>query len=245
MNSLSLFSGIGGMSLAAEWAGFTTRAFVENNKFCQQVLNKHWPEVPVYGDIKGFSVELLVERGIDPASITLIEGGFPCQDISLAGGGAGLAGQRSGLWFEYYRLIRDIRPKYVVVENVSALVKRGLKTVLGCLAEIGYDAEWDSLSAAEVGAPHKRERTFIVAYPHAKRGAKRMGHILERAEAVRQRGTGLRTELWLQTPDSVGGMDDGSARKLYKPRVGSLGNAVVPQQVYPIFKAIAEWEANS
>jgi DNA (cytosine-5)-methyltransferase 1 len=95
----------------------------------------------------------------------IISGGFPCQDISCAGKGAGLAGERSGLWFEYARLIGEIRPRYAIMENVGALTRRGLDRVLGSLAEIGYDAEWSDIRASDVGAPHRRERIWIVAYP--------------------------------------------------------------------------------
>ena len=159
MNVLDLFSGIGGFSLGLERAGMKTVAFCEVDKKCQQVLKKHWPDVPIFDDVttlKGKDIEETVD---------VICGGFPCQDISLAGKGAGLEGKRSGLWSEFKRLIEEIKPKYAIIENVSALRSRGLDQVLREISEIGYDAEWHCITAASIGAPHRRDRIWIVAYP--------------------------------------------------------------------------------
>jgi len=143
--ALSLFAGIGGFDLGLErTGGFKTVAFCEIDPFCQRVLAKHWPGVPIYDDVRELTAAKLKADGI---SVDCIVGGFPCQDISIAGNGAGLAGERSGLWREYARLIREIRPRLVIVENVSALLCRGLGDVLGDLAEGGYDAEWDCIPA--------------------------------------------------------------------------------------------------
>ena len=163
---LDLFSGIGGFSLGLErTGGFETVAFCEIDKFCQKVLRKHWPNVRQYTDIKTLTAVQLTADGI---TVDAICGGFPCQDISLAGGGAGMGeGTRSGLWSEYARLIGELRPRYVIVENVSALLGRGLDRVLGDLAQIGYDAEWHCIPASAVGAPHRRDRIWIVATPRA------------------------------------------------------------------------------
>lgn len=165
MKVLSLFSGIGGLDLGFEWAGFETVCFCEIEEFPRKVLNKHWPNVPIIEDVRNVTRESVPR-------VDVIIGGFPCQDISYAGTGAGIdydlstgEGTRSGLWWEYWRVIRELRPRYVVAENVAALTNRGLDTVLGSLAQIGYDAEWQIVSAASVGAPHIRERIFIVAYP--------------------------------------------------------------------------------
>ncbi len=156
MNVLDLFSGIGGFSLGLERAGMRTIQFVELDPYCRRVLARHWPDVPCHDDIRTFHA---------PAGFAdVICGGFPCQDISVAGKGAGLAGARSGLWSEYARLIGEVRPRYVVVENVSALLGRGLGDVLGDLAALGYDAEWHCIPASAVGAPHRRDRLWIVAY---------------------------------------------------------------------------------
>ncbi len=156
----SLFSGIGGIDLGFEATGaFTTRWFCEVDPFCREVLAARWPGLPILGDIKAVDWAL-----VEPVDVVC--GGFPCQDISVAGKGAGIKeGTRSGLWFEFQRCLRELRPRYVVVENVAALLARGLGIVLGDLAALGYDAEWDVLPAAAVGAPHRRDRLFILGYP--------------------------------------------------------------------------------
>jgi DNA (cytosine-5)-methyltransferase 1 len=160
MNVLDLFSGIGGFSLGLERAGMRTVAFCEIDPFCRAVLAKHWPDVPCHDDIRTLRTDGL---GVD-----VICGGFPCQDLSIAQGKAraGLEGKRSGLWSEYARVIGDIRPQYVIVENVTGLLSLGVGDVLGDLAAIGYDAEWQVIPAGTVGAPHIRDRWWLVGYPH-------------------------------------------------------------------------------
>jgi len=158
---LDLFSGIGGFSLGLEAAGFETAAFCEVSPVCRHLLAHHWPKVPCYDDIRTLTAERLASDGI---GVDAICGGFPCQDLSYAGKGAGLAGERSGLWRDYARLICELRPQFVIVENVSALLGRGLGDVLGDLAALGYDAWWDCIPASAVGAPHRRDRVWIVAY---------------------------------------------------------------------------------
>jgi DNA (cytosine-5)-methyltransferase 1 len=160
---LDLFSGIGGFSLGLErTGGFKTVAFCEIEPFPRRVLAKHWPKVPCYHDVRQLTADRLSADGI---AVDVICGGFPCQDISLAGAGAGLAGERSGLWSEFARLIGELRPRFAIVENVSALLSRGLGDVLGDLAEIGgYEVEWHCIPASAVGAPHRRDRMWIVAY---------------------------------------------------------------------------------
>jgi len=170
---LDLFSGIGGFSLGLERAGMKTVAFCEIEEFPRKVLKKHWPEVPIYEDVRTLTAARLAADGI---SVDVICGGFPCQDISNAGSKAGITGERSGLWKEYARLIGEIRPKFVIVENVSALLGRGLERVLGDLAQVGYDAEWHCIPASAVGAPHRRDRIWIVAYPQSI-GFQRRGYI--------------------------------------------------------------------
>lgn len=162
MNVGSLFSGIGGIELGFEREGFNTAWFVENEPYYQAVLRKHWPETPIYGDIKEIDFAKLPK-------VDILTGGFPCQDISNAGTRAGITGKRSGLWKEYLRAISEIRPKYAVVENVSALTFRGLLVVLRDLAEVGYDAEWNCIPASAFGAPHRRDRIYIAAYPTSQR----------------------------------------------------------------------------
>lgn len=161
MNLLDLFSGIGGFSLGLERAGFKTVAFCEIDNNCRRVLRKHWPDVPIYDDIRTLSATRLAADGV--GRIDAICGGFPCQDISIAGRGAGLAGERSGLWREYARIVGELRPRYVIVENVSAMLSRGMGDVLGDMAALGYDCWWDCIPACAVGAPHRRDRVWIVA----------------------------------------------------------------------------------
>ena len=160
----SLFSGIGGIELGLErTGGFRTIWNCEIDAYASAVLKKHWPEVPNLGDITKVNWD-----GIEKPD--MLCGGFPCQDISIAGKGKGIKeGKRSGLWSEYARAIRELRPSLALIENVPMLARRGLNIVLTNLAEMGYDAEWFTLSAQEVGAWHKRERIFIIAYPDSSR----------------------------------------------------------------------------
>ena len=182
---LDLFSGIGGFSLGLErTGGFETVAFCEIEECPRRVLAKHWPEVKQYGDVRELTADVLRADGI---AVDVICGGFPCQDISVAGKRAGIQDDtRSGLWSEIDRLIGELRPKFVIVENVSNLLSGPSERpggwfgrVLGDLAKRRYDAEWRRISAFEVGAPHRRERVWVVAYPND-------GHE-QQAETVRAR----------------------------------------------------------
>jgi DNA (cytosine-5)-methyltransferase 1 len=155
----SLFAGIGGFDLGFESAGLQCAWQVEIDPWCRRVLTKHWPTVPKFEDVREFAIEADESLKVD-----VICGGFPCQDISNAGKREGIDGKRSGLWSEYARIVGVLRPRFVVVENVRALVGRGLSRVLMDLARLRYDAEWQIVSAAAFGAPHIRERLFLVAY---------------------------------------------------------------------------------
>tara|TARA_Y100000310_G_scaffold335462_1_gene417601 strand:- start:19 stop:1191 length:1173 start_codon:yes stop_codon:yes gene_type:complete len=165
MKMLDLFSGIGGFSLAAEWVwseDLEVVGFCEIEPFAVKVLNKNFPGVPIYNDVcKLDGRELTNKHG----NIDIITGGFPCQDISIAGKGVGIDGTRSGLWSEMCRIISEVRPRYAFIENVPMLIHRGLERVLTDLTEIGYDAEWQVIGADDVGAWHRRKRIWIVAYP--------------------------------------------------------------------------------
>lgn len=163
MNVLDLFSGIGGFALGLDRAGMHTAAFCEIDQAARKVLTRRFPNIPIFEDVATLTKETLDHHGI---TIDVIVGGFPCQDISLAGKGAGLSGERSGLWFEFHRLIQEIKPKFIIAENVAALRNRGLDEVLRSLSEIGYDAEWHCIPASFVGACHKRDRVWIIAYPN-------------------------------------------------------------------------------
>jgi len=161
---LDLFSGIGGFSLGLEWTGrFKTVGFCEIDKKARAILNRRWPGVPVFDDVRSVNAASVRDRC---GEVDVVCGGFPCQDISLAGKGSGLQGSRSGLWFEMQRVISEVRPRWVIAENVASLRSRGLDRVLGSLASIGYDAEWHCIPASAVGAPHRRDRIWIVAYPN-------------------------------------------------------------------------------
>lgn len=154
---LDLFSGIGGFSLGLEHTGgFETAAFCEIDPYCQAVLRKHWPGVPIFDDVRAFDATG-VER------IDLVCGGFPCQDVSSAGPKTGIDGPRSGLWSEFRRILGKIRPRYAIVENTPGLLVRGMGRVLGELATFGFDALWQSIPAFIVGAAHRRDRVWIVA----------------------------------------------------------------------------------
>ena len=157
---LDTFSGIGGFSFAAEKlvGGFETTQFIEIDPYCQKVLKKHWPNVPIHDDIRTFTAE--------PFQFDAVCGGFPCQDISVAGRQQGITEtSRSGLFYELIRTIRMVRPKYVILENVSAILTNGMDIVLAELYKAGYDAEWCCIPSSFVGACHQRDRWWAIAYP--------------------------------------------------------------------------------
>ncbi len=164
MYHLDLFSGIGGFSLAAKLAGikFDKTLYSDINESSTRVFQKNFPEAQPLGDITKIDGKALKERY--PGE-WLITGGFPCQDASTAGKRRGISGQRTGLWWEYHRLVTELRPKAIIGENVRGLASAGLDRVLLSLADIGYNAEWQCIPASAVGAPHIRERIWIVAYP--------------------------------------------------------------------------------
>jgi DNA (cytosine-5)-methyltransferase 1 len=166
VNVGSLFAGIGGFDLGLQRAGMRVAWQVEIDRWCRAVLARHFPEAERFEDVREVGAE-------DLRPVDLLCGGFPCQDLSAAGRGAGIDGARSGLWGEFARIVRELRPRYVLVENVPALLtgkgkrwdRAPVGRVLGDLAEAGYDAEWACLSAREFGAPHLRKRVWLVAYP--------------------------------------------------------------------------------
>ena len=157
MKYFSLFSGIGGLDLGFDRAGLRCVGQCEFDPFCRDVLEQHWPGLLRFEDVR----EL---KGSDIPSCEMIAGGFPCTDVSQAGKKEGIDGERSGLWREMARLVGEVRPRLVFVENVLGLARRGLDRVLGDLSALGYNAEWDCFGAAHVGAPHLRRRLFVVAW---------------------------------------------------------------------------------
>jgi len=290
----SLFAGIGGLELGLErTGGFKTVWQVECDEYATQVLERHWPGVRRWGDVRTFPPDAASPRHETPGTcspsersgttarergqrelepcddgsdwhVDLICGGFPCQDISYAGKGAGLDGERSGLWYEFARVVRILEPRYVLVENVSALLTRGLDAVLGTLASLGYDAWWDCLQAANFGAPHIRDRVFVIASTNADiERRKAIGHAdagdgkTLRQETVKHSGVGSQADVadaardkqqpgaagrrvseggcsWWSTEPDVGRVADGVPARV--DRLRCLGNAVVPQ--------VAEWIGN-
>jgi len=237
----SLFAGIGGFDLGLERAGMRSVWQCEIDPYCQRVLAKHWPDVLRVPDVRD------VGLGTVP-DVDVICGGFPCQDISLAGKHAGINGERSGLWHEYARIVRELRPEYVVVENVTALIDRGLDVVLAALATAGFDAEWTSLRASDFGAPHARDRLWLVAYPASSDGSSR--HLLEPSTDQRPPlavgglpslpgAPGWRPRgFWGAAKPPSRLLDDGLSERVdgrdpRPPILGALGNSLVPQ--------IAEW----
>jgi DNA (cytosine-5)-methyltransferase 1 len=291
LTHISLFSGIGGIDLAAHWAGFRTVAFVERDPFCQKVLAKRFPNTPIYDDIRTFSwpmshaegkqdrrlqqSDVSTDAGASRERVTLVSGGFPCQPFSVAGKRKG-AGDERFLWHEMLRVVREVQPLWVLGENVRGLLSidggRTFGTILHELAEVGYRVGWGVYGACHVGAPHRRERVFIVAHSAGVRrkgrtgrepgreaeegrlpepcprgedvagagepGPQGHGGLCERAgEWLAWKGGFPLRGIWKSEPP-VGRVASGIPARV--DRLRALGNAVVPQQVYPILKAIAE-----
>jgi len=253
MNALSLFSGIGGLDLAAEWAGFKTVAFCERDEFCQKVLRKHWPEVRIFDDVRTLDTSEL------PA-IELLHGGYPCQPFSTAGNRRGEADERH-MWPHMLRIVRELKPRWVVGENVKGHITLGLDTVCDDLEAEGYTVRAICIPACAVGAPHIRERVFVVAnlrtWDTWKRveSIKKNVHRDEQWQQANMPSADSRSSVcagndgdwkivrtnkagWWEAEPAVGRVVYGVPTQPY--RFKQLGNAVVPQQAYPIFAAIAE-----
>ena len=248
---LSLFSGIGGLDLAAEWAGFTTVGQCEWAEYQTKVLEKHWPDVPRWRDVHDLSATDFTRRtGL--TTVDVVSGGFPCQPHSISGK-RGASGDERDLWPEYRRIIREIRPKWVVAENVPGLLSsedgRFFGNVLRDLAESGYHVSWDSLPAHGIGATFWGERVAIVAASDSFRwnrmDKKQAGQPMlldpESAKAAWPEQSHLQFHMEWQKPVRSGEPprnDDGLSEGV--ERLKCIGNAVVPQQFYPIFLAIHE-----
>lgn len=225
MRVISLFAGIGGFDLGLERAGMKTVAFCEIDPYASAVLKKHWPDVPNLGDV--------TKAEFPDADV--VAAGFPCQDISSAGKRAGISGERSGLWREVMRAVRLVRPKFVCLENVAAILGRGLGTVLGDLAEDGYDSEWDCIPASHVGAPHGRDRWWAIAHPE-RRERWQEPYLREVGRMGRQQQSVPWDRDWEGALRDFRGMDDGISYRV--DRVDTLRNAIVPQVAEIIGKAI-------
>ena len=283
MTHFSLCSGIGGLDLAAEWAGFRTIAQCEIDDYASKVLAKNFPGVPNLHDIRTVTNERLGELGISHDDITVISAGFPCQPYSLAGKGRGDRDERD-LWGEVARVLGEVKPRWFVGENTPGLFarenQRYFRRILNDLAALGYRVGWGIWGAYDVGAPHKRDRVFILAHrnipdtdgrgqqecgiqrvtsvqssqvhsalPDAscERKAERRDGELRASTRTVQGGTAHRggaalhvSGEWWQTEPDVGRVAHGVPSRVDKLRC--LGNAVVPAQAYPIFKAIADYE---
>jgi DNA (cytosine-5)-methyltransferase 1 len=226
VNVLDLFSGIGCFSLGLERAGMHTIAFCESEPFCREVLRRHWPQVPIYEDVRELTAARLTADGI---RADVICGGFPCQDISIAGDGAGLAGEQSGLWQEFFRLICDLRPRFALVENVAEICTRGLGELVGQLSDVGYDAEWEGIPAAAIGAVHLRSRQWILAYPSS------LGDRLAERTILPRRIEPEHSDWW-SSERGIPRVDDGARNRLQRHR--ALGNAVVWGIPYIIGRAV-------
>lgn len=248
LTHLSLFTGIGGLDLAAEWAGFQTVGQCERAEYPTRILEQHWSEIERWRDIHELSANEFFQRtGIEKGTLTCLLGGFPCQPHSVAGLRQASLDERD-LWPEFRRIIDEIRPKWVLAENVRGLLSsehgRFFRDVLRDFAHLGYDVGWCSYRAADVGAIHARERIGIVAHAHSERlEGMRKGQI-SRRKPPSYEYSGGEIENWqrlsnlyepklLRTHHGV---------PHYMDRIQCLGNAVVPQQFYPIFQAIAELE---
>lgn len=228
MRVMSMFSGIGAIDLGLQRAGFEIIAQCEIGRYACAVLAKRFPGVPNLGDVT--QIENYPEAD-------MIAAGFPCQDISNAGKRAGITGTRSGLFGEVVRAVRLVRPKFVLLENVAALHNRGLAEVFGALASLGYDAFADCIPASHVGAPHDRDRTWIVAHAIGsewreesyRRAIGRMGRVEQSVPWDRD---------WQSALCEFRRVDDGTTYKV--DRVDTLRNAVVPQIPEAIGRAIIE-----
>ena len=243
---LDLFAGAGGFTLAGEMAsGYETVAFCEIDKYAQKVLRKNWPDVPIFDDVTKL-------KGSDVGTVDVITGGFPCQDLSSAGKGAGIGdGTRSGLFREMLRLaceIREIQGRlpYIIFENVSRLLSgpsdapgEWFGEFLWALAEVGYDAEWFCITASSIGAPHERERVCVVAYSNE--ASIERGWISRRVSA--QHSTFNSSNTWWRDgfcERKFYRMDDGVSKRSHSIRNGIMGNAIVPQVFAIPMRALRE-----
>jgi len=250
LTHLSLFSGIGGLDLAAEWAGFTTVGQCEWADYPTKVLEKHWPNVPRWRDIRTLTGESFYERtGL--RTVDVISGGFPCQPHSLAGKMLAEKDERH-LWPEFMRVVRELRPRTVVGENVPGLLSTIHDSVCADLEKEGYKVWTFCVPAYAVGAHHERYRVAIVAVNKSITGsqANPKANTAGTLQKAWEHTCGwhwdcLPGTYWATHKPPVFGMADGipggmDGRVKYKAQMIALGNAVVPQQFYPIFRAIAD-----
>lgn len=232
---LDLFSGIGGFSYAAERlvGGFQTIAFCDSDEPCRRVLRKHWPETPIFTDVRSLSAEDITP--LCPNGLSLITAGFPCQDLSVAGKQAGYDGERSVLFYEIIRLARELRPDFLLLENVRNLLshKNGetFQETLFQITKAGYDAEWAVIPASDLGACHRRERIWIIAYTNSQRQPQQLTSDLSDKKGQSRWGNaasslGSDWRKYVSVPVLHRG-DDGLSHRV--DRLKQLGNSIVPQ----------------
>lgn len=247
----SLFSGIGGFDLAAQWMGWDNVFHCEFDAQKQKALKRNFPESISHGDIT--KTDFTIYRG----RVQVLTGGFPCQDASVAKqwgeGQQGLQGERTGLFYDMVRAIEEIRPKYIVAENVANILKtnRGqdFSTILTELSGMGYNAEWRVCRASEVGAPHHRARLYLVAYPAGIRQPERQtffSHVCEETSPFCWQPYGTPVQIvrggaW-NTEPPLPCVDDGIPASMVRRQLHGYGNAIVPQIALAIFKAIQQYE---
>lgn len=240
----SLFSGIGGFDLAAQWAGFDNIFHCEFEEYKRKRLEINFKNSDSYGDVREFDGTKYKNR------IDIISGGFPCQDISISqqskktNGAQGIKGERSGLWKEYARIIREIRPKCIIFENSSMLLIRGFESVLCDLHELGFDVEWKCFFASDFGFPHFRKRLYGIAYSREFRWENiiKSGGILQKVlpeRTPRQIPVSIPLERFNSKSSYADvRMDDGFPKELDKTVIHGYGNAVVPEIPFQIFKQL-------
>jgi DNA (cytosine-5)-methyltransferase 1 len=240
---LDLFSGLGAFSLGLERAGMQTVAFCENDPWCQKILRSLWRAVPIFDDVTAL-------KGIHVGPVEVIAAGFPCQDASIANiGGSGTAGERTGLFRHVTRLAGELRPEIIILENVAELLDRGFGDVLGALAEVGYDAEWHCLSLGSLGAPHQRERLWVVSYPSGSRwqGSEPYYGIFERAKQTLAKHGHRAFAEWRDLADGqrvVRGVD-GATVTMERRRLHAIGNSLGPVIPEHIGRAILSAGGNA
>lgn len=236
----SLFTGPGGMDLGLERAGWECRWQVEIDPFRRALLEKRWPKVPKYADVREVGA-----HNLEP--VTLLAGGFPCKGVSPAGLRTGLEHPESALWHEYARIIGELRPRFVIVENSSDLLTRGLENVLAGLAGFGFDAEWSVVSACSMGAPHTRRRLFVVAYPTGSYEQDESspvslalhGHSHWQGKPRGSGGDSGRGARWLPEPP-LDRVAVGVPSRVVRPQLGALGSVVLPRVAEYIGRGLME-----
>jgi DNA (cytosine-5)-methyltransferase 1 len=250
MNHLDLFSGIGGFSLAAQWAGIETIQFVEKDLFCQKVLKKHWPNIPCHDDIKTFNFHEKVE---------VLTGGFPCQPFSIAGKKRGLTDDRY-MWNEMLRIIRQCHPNWIIAENVTGIVAMELDNILADLEREGYESQSFIIPACAANAPHRRDRLWIIANAMRKRCDNGLYYWESRylqknkewdmaalqsewQKFIPESWKIMSVSNWLKNNANFKRTNDGLSLRMDRDRIKSLGNAIVPQIAYVFMSIIREIES--